>query len=319
MANPPSKDRGPRQSPPGISLEKTVARIQQMLDPQSTVTHNERLVDRVGNSRQYDVVIRGAFAGRNILGIIECKDHSRRKGPDAVEAFAKKCENLGANLRLMVSRCGFTPQALSLAKHEGIGCLSLLPDNPDSVGFSIGDYWYGVTRLWLNLRIGIDPLPHPEFLKNVDPHDILADGKPVVKWFLRELLTKYQGKTEERDYTLTVTFSEPRVLTCAGQSVEVNQVFCIARRQYTRKRRWVTWSGDALYDWHKGQFTLPDKGILRGSVIETDLDSWPDYDGLLPDETDGPKPVNFITATLVKQQKWPDTENSLVPDLTDDA
>lgn len=319
MAKPPSKDQIPRQALPGLSLEKTVARIQQMLDPESTVTHNERLVDRVGNSRQYDVVIRGTFAGRTILGIVECKDHSRRKGPDAVEAFAKKCENLGANLRLMVSRCGFTPQGLSLAKHEGVGCLSLLPENPEGVGFSFGDYWYGVTRLWLNLRIGINPLPHPEFLRNVDPNDILVDGKPVAKWFLRELLTKYQDKTEEQDHTLTVTFSEPRVLTCAGKRVEVAQVFCIARRQYTRKRRWVTWSGDALYDWHQGAFTLPDKGILRGSVIETDLDAWPDYDGLLPDETGGPKQINFATATLVKQQKWLESENSQVPDLTDDA
>jgi hypothetical protein len=83
---------------PGIGLEKIVARIQQMMDPNSTVTHNEVLEDRVGNSRQYDVVIRGRFGGRPVLGVMECKDHSRKKGPDAVEAFAKKSENLGANL-----------------------------------------------------------------------------------------------------------------------------------------------------------------------------------------------------------------------------
>src|SRR5215831_18005210 len=88
---------------PGISFEKTVAAIQQMMDPNSTVTHNEKLTDRVGNKRQYDVVIRGQFGGRPVLGVMECKDHSRKKGPDAVEAFAKKSENLGANLRIMVS------------------------------------------------------------------------------------------------------------------------------------------------------------------------------------------------------------------------
>ena len=125
----------------GVSLEKTVARIQQMMDPESKVTHNERLVDRVGNTRQYDVIIRGRFGGRDILGVIECKDHKRRKGPDVVEAFAKKTENLGANLRLMVSRKGFTDQALKLAVHEGIGCLSLLPDDPKQVGCGGGETW----------------------------------------------------------------------------------------------------------------------------------------------------------------------------------
>jgi len=113
-----------KKSAPGVNLERIVARIQQMMDPNSTVTHNEFLDDRVGNKRQYDVVIRGQFGGRPVLGVIECKDHSRKKGPDAVEAFAKKTENLGANLRMIVSKKGFTKQALKLAKHENIGCLS---------------------------------------------------------------------------------------------------------------------------------------------------------------------------------------------------
>ena len=128
----------------GVSLEQIVARIQQMMDPHSTVTWNEWLTDRVGNRRQYDVVIKGEFGGRPILGIIECKDHNRRKGPADVEAFSKKLENLGARLGLMVSRKGFTPQALELAKHEHIGCLSLLPDDPVQAGFSIGCMFYAV-------------------------------------------------------------------------------------------------------------------------------------------------------------------------------
>src|SRR5262245_48931937 len=97
---------------PGQSLEKAVARVQQMLDLHSTVTHNEKIVDRVGNERQLDVVIRGYFAAQSLLGVMECKDHNRKKGLDAVEAFAKKTEHLNANFRIMVSRKGFTKQAL---------------------------------------------------------------------------------------------------------------------------------------------------------------------------------------------------------------
>jgi hypothetical protein len=102
------------------------------------------LQDRVGNWRQYDVVIRGSFGGRPALGVMECKDHNKKKGPADVEAFAKKTENLGANFRVMVSSKGFTPQAMKLAKHEFIGCLSLIQSDTGEVGFSIGDTWYGV-------------------------------------------------------------------------------------------------------------------------------------------------------------------------------
>ncbi len=52
----------------GVSFEKAVARIQQMMDPDSNVTHNEKLTDRARNTRQYDVVIRGRFGGRDVLG-----------------------------------------------------------------------------------------------------------------------------------------------------------------------------------------------------------------------------------------------------------
>jgi hypothetical protein len=140
---------------PGVSLELAVANIQKMMDLNSTVTHDEKLEDRIGNIRQYDVVIRGQFGGRQVLGVIECKDHSRKKGPSSIEGFSKKTENLGVNLRLIVSRKGFTKQALKLAKHENIGCLSLLPDHPEQVGFGIGDMWYGVIRKWSNIRLTV--------------------------------------------------------------------------------------------------------------------------------------------------------------------
>lgn len=74
-----SKELDPKKLP-GVSLELAVANIQKMMDPNSTVTHDEKLKDRVGNIRQYDVVIRGQFGGRQVLGVIECKDHRRGSG-----------------------------------------------------------------------------------------------------------------------------------------------------------------------------------------------------------------------------------------------
>lgn len=313
---PPRNARNRKKSDaPGIGLEMIVARIQQMMDPNSTVTHNEVLEDRVGNRRQYDVVIRGRFGGRAVLGVMECKDHSRKKGPDAVEAFAKKSENLGANLRVMVSRKGFTKQALNLAKHENIGCISLLPEDPKQVGFSIGDMWFGVVCTWTKIRLRIHFAVSPAPMATFDSSTVKWDGKPVINWFLRELFTTHGKETKEGEHTLELVFDEKRNIEIDGKEYAVNGITCIANRVYRKKRKWVNWTGDAFYDWHAGQFTIPAGGWIVGSAVETDLSGWPDYDGDIPDvgKRDGP---GFLRAIVYSTQKWDHHKDDEVPQLT---
>jgi hypothetical protein len=303
-----------KKDAPGVSLEKVVYRIQQMMDPNSSVTHNQWLEDRVGNKRQYDVVIRGQFGGRPVLGVIECKDHSRKKGPAAIEAFAKKTENLGANLRLMVSRKGFTEQALKLAKHEHIGCLSLLPEDPAQVGFSIGDMWYGVLRLWTNVRLVIHFTVARAPIATFDSNTVKWKGKPVVNWFLKELFTTYAEEAKEGEYTLQLKFDQQRNIEIEGQEYPVMGISCIATRVYKKKRKWVNWSGDALYDWHTGQFTIPPGGVIVGSAVETDLSEWPDFEGDIPGIESGSRP-GFVRAVIYEVQKWDNSKDNEVPDL----
>jgi hypothetical protein len=294
---------------PGISLERIVARIQQMMDPQSTVTHNEKLVDRVGNERQYDVVIRGHFGGRPVLGVIECKDHSRKKGPDAVEAFAKKTENLGANLRLMVSKRGFTEQALALAKHEHIGCLSLLPADPKQTGFSIGDMWYGVISKWTDIRLIVFSVNDAEAPAEFVSGAVKWQGIPVINWFLKELFTTDRDKTKEGGICIRFRFDEIRNLEIDGKEYAVTGVACIANGMYAKKKKWVKWTGDAFYDWHAGAMHIPPKGEIIGSAVESDISAWDDYDGEIPAHPEG-----FLMAVVYKTQTW---DNTLpIPDLT---
>src|SRR5438046_1944612 len=92
-----AKQKRSMEARPGVSLEKAVAAVQQLMDKTTKVTHNEFIIDRLGNRRQFDVVIRGSFGGRPMLGVIECKDHGTKKGPSDVEAFAKKTEHVCAN------------------------------------------------------------------------------------------------------------------------------------------------------------------------------------------------------------------------------
>lgn len=311
-SNSDKPSRQKQNEAPGITLEKVVERIQQMMDPKSTVTHNKLLEDRVGNKRQCDVVIRGHFGGRPVLGIIECKDHSRKKGPDAVEAFAKKAENLGANIQIMVSKKGFTKQALQLAKHENIGCLSLLPTPSEQVGFSIGDVWYGVISKWTRVRLEIHFAIQATPLPTVDANTARWKGKSASKWFLRELFTTYKNETKNGQMTLTLNFAEPRILEIEGSEYPVAGISCHAIHIYQKKKKWVSWSGDAFYDWHAGQLKIPANGTVTGSWIEKDLTVWPEYDGDIPQDT----PCSgFMRGILHNSKKWDQAEDGDVPDL----
>jgi len=305
---------------PGLSLELVVAKIQEMMDSGSKVTHNEKIVDRVDNRRQYDVVIRGKFGGRPVLGMIECKDHSRKIGPSTIEAFAKKTENIGANLRLIVSRKGFTKQALTLAKHENVGCLSLLPDNPEQVGFSIGDMWYGVVYLWTNIRLIVVHFATdetPSSLPTFDTNTVKWQGKPVINWFIRELCTTYKDEkcTESgKAFTLTLEFDKPRNIEIEGKQYLLSAISCQAERVQIKKKKWVFWSGDAFYDWHTNQFSIPPKGTIVGSAVETDIREWDSYDGELPDLSEN-QDTGFVKAIVYNKQIWDESKGKDTPDL----
>ena len=297
-----------KQKNTGVSFEKTVARIQQMMDPETKVTHNEQLLDRVGNRRQYDVVVRGRFAGRDALGVIECRDWKSKMGPDAIEAFAKKSENLNANFRLMVSGTGFTDQALKLAKHEGIGCLSLLPRDPNQVGFGIGDTWYGRLYKWgkafLTVYLDDESVVLPE---GFDSRQVKWNGEPVIEWFEREFFSTYCLQKETGDHRLVIQFDQATRIEVAGRELAVKGLACTAKRLCQAKKQWVTWSGEAFYDWESRRFTVPPTGVLTGSRIDTTLSEWDDFDGVIPLPGTGEPPCLF-------RMIWDCFESRQVPD-----
>ena len=119
---------------PGDSFERLVAQIQARVDPAANVAHNEFLVDRLRQRRQFDVVIRGQFAGQAMLGVIECKNLNRKVGTPEVDAFHTKAQDINANFKVIASRRGFTRHALHKAAHYGIRAISLLDPEAQSKG-----------------------------------------------------------------------------------------------------------------------------------------------------------------------------------------
>jgi hypothetical protein len=147
--------------------------------------------------------------------------------------FSKKAENVGANFRIFVSKKGFTAQALKTAKHEHVDCLSLLPEDPKTTGFGVGNYWYGTVVSWNNVRVMIVPRPGERPLpKDFDAHSVKFRGKKAITWISKKL-TERRDDYRTSDLVWQLPFSQPQTFEVAGQSFEliaiVFTVACVCR------------------------------------------------------------------------------------------
>jgi hypothetical protein len=254
------------------------------MDPNCSVTHNEKLIDRVGNKRQYDVVIRGTFAGRPMLGVMECRDHNRRKGPDAVDGFANKVRNLGADFAIIVSRLGFTCQALRLACFEKIACYSVASKEFEGE-VKFGQYAYGIVCRWTDVGIKVDFLaPGPDGLR---PERILYQGAPVVNWLLNELFEKHNSR-DPGNYYFRVRFLEAIPVEVEGVKYKLKELLYQGTLSHAKKLRiFVNWTGDAFFEWEHKRLNIPANTPLLGSAMPLDASEWEEFDGEIPKPSKG--------------------------------
>ena len=264
----------------GISFEKTVAALQTRLSPDSEVQHNAILVDRLGHKRQFDVAIRGTLGGHEVLGVMECKDWSRRVGPQTIEAFITKTQDLNANLALIVSKRGFTTKALEKAKHYGIGTLSLLPDDPEDSGFWVGVRAYGDLYRWTSSRIRLifasksPPLVHPPLM------GLYWRSHRLLDWILGALADMRFHEEKIGVLTMAVDFEKRLRLHTDERGFFVTALVFQVRRERVRKTRMLSVRGEAFFRWNEGKLTIPPKGTVETEGFRImDLLDWDDYDG----------------------------------------
>lgn len=77
-----------------------------------------------GQRREVDVVALGEVAGHQTTVFIECRDWQRKQDVQWVEQARTKFDDLGANVKVLVSSSGFTKSALQKAAHYGIKTIS---------------------------------------------------------------------------------------------------------------------------------------------------------------------------------------------------
>ena len=106
----------------GIAFEEITKRIFERLvrNPNyEKVRHNVVLDGKYGK-RQIDVLLENKIFGLDFLTIIECKDHNRKLSIKYIDEFSSKLNDVNANKGILVSRKGFSTQAIKKAKDYGI-------------------------------------------------------------------------------------------------------------------------------------------------------------------------------------------------------
>lgn len=292
----------------GIEFEKIVADIQARIDPNAHVLHNQSLTDRLGQNRQFDVVIRGKFAGHEILGVIECKDFNKKVGTPEIDAFVTKSQDINANFKIIVSRKGFTKPAIQKAKHYGVQTLSLMPNSNANNGFKVGNYWFADIYYWkqMSLKLLFVVEPKKQLVFNV--HDVKIKGQKVIDWFTNYLISEHElenelgwvagvGITFENNQLVHINDSE--FFECKGLEFR-------AERGIYKKQKFVGINGAGFVDWQNNKATMPPQDNIHTDAVQTDFMDW---DERLSDSISGD---NFLNVKIIMSSiQFEKIENSI--------
>lgn len=285
---------------PGIAFEKLVAAMQAQIDPTSTVTHNEVIIDRLGHPRQFDVVIRGRFAGQQMLGVIECKDLKRKVGNPEVDAFVTKARDVNANFKVLMSRSGFAKPALEKCADYGIQALSLLERDVANKQFFICTRWtadvrrWGGLNVWLNFCDGVAPLAGFAVEK------LKINGKRVLDGITNFLL-KYEDKMngETEVVQMICKFEKPQAIEIEPRLERLCESVIFRAERVTRQLEYrVGIKADGFFDWNNREVTIPPDKVMETESVPTDFSLWsPRSDGAW-------KTANFIEMHLEISERW---------------
>jgi hypothetical protein len=262
---------------PGISFEKIVAALQARLDPAAIVSHNETLVDRLMQRRQFDVVIRGKFAGQPMLGVIECKDLAQKVGTPEVDAFHTKASDINANFKILMSRRGFTKPALDKCRHYGIRTLSLIDRDPSNQAFRLGTTWFASLSRWSQIAVTLHHVPEsPSTLLSYKAGDLVIEGKRVIDWF-HNYLSELSGAEVELGWSspIRIDFREPRVVHCSDDlTCECIGLSFSAERVCEELEYFVSIGGEGFFDWQETEIIFAPESTFRTKDVPTDFSLW---------------------------------------------
>ena len=265
----------------GLEFEKIVTEIQKLIDSNSDVSHDETLIDRLGQKRQFDVVVRGKFAGQEILGVLECKDLNKKVGTPEVDAFVTKSLDVNANFKIIVSKRGFSKPALKKANHYGIQTLSLLARDGLYLGAVIGTKWYADIFYWNQFAVTLQFVKQPDKPVEFKADKVSINGKLVIDAFKNYLIEEYPAIAEEGwVVNVRAEFKKPiDVFVSESESYLCFAIDFAAHRAINKREKYVGWNGTGFYDWQRSQATFAPGSTVKSHAVPMDLLSWEKCEG----------------------------------------
>jgi hypothetical protein len=314
MPRQPNAPRG-KPLPEWRTFEQAVAAIQKLLSPpNAVVTHDDQINDLTGSPRQFDVTIRGEWAGMPALGVIECKRKSRPVGKHEIEAFHAKAQSVNANFKVIVSRQGFYKDALKLARHYNVGAMSLL-DQDSQTSFAFAGPCFARLHHWPQVWMALHFADGQTYEGAFDMKEVCYNGQPILGWFGKELSTTYLRYKDSDHLSCDLSFDKPAQFSIGTENRMVDSVRFVTKREIIKKTKLVKWSGDAFYDWREekliwphGGFIMPDFEVDNKPESEL-LKDWDDFHGEITEDA-----PNFIRLVMDFYKPVIDPE-APVPDL----
>jgi hypothetical protein len=144
---------------------------QHYAQPGVTITESKYLRDAVtGIDREVDVVIEGTFDGEPMIISVEVIEHKRPASMTWVEQMLRKHRDLPTNRLLLVSKSGFSVNALSLIETEAGRVEALTPEVVEAGGATV------VRRIYVD-NINYSPTQCVVHVHHADEH-LAVEGKP---------------------------------------------------------------------------------------------------------------------------------------------
>jgi len=126
-------------------FQKLVFLIKKHAASGATVTESKFLRDHITDTeREVDICIESSVAGHLITVSIECRDRGRKANVQWIEEMKAKHERLPTNALVLVSRSGFSKEAMAIARIYGIETLALSTLDAASAEKLFGD----TSSLW---------------------------------------------------------------------------------------------------------------------------------------------------------------------------
>lgn len=183
--------------------------------------------------RQIDVVVRGRLGSAAVLVIVECRDYSSALGIDHIDRLDSVRREVGANKAILVTRTGFTEDALAKAVGVGIDTCVLRPsgdaDHPgpakplQSMHLAVQVLSTVIDDLEVEL-VGGRRFPCSQFYQLEDEQGRRTFIDRVIKGWLQDHRKEY-----EEGKPLHLELAPPAKLLRGEQQPLVTKLHCVAR------------------------------------------------------------------------------------------